>query len=184
VSPVSGTVLVEVPGTSTFVPLSEAENIPMGSTINATHGTVAITVAEPDSTTQTAEFYDGDFVVTQDATGRLFATLAGGSFKGCPRPGKAKGKGKGHKKAQLASAKKSKTTVVRQLWGSGHGNFTTKGRYGSAAVSGTIWLTQDRCEGTFFKVTKDTIVVVAFAHPGKKHNLKQGKSILVAAPGS
>jgi hypothetical protein len=164
-----------------FVSLSSAENIPMGSTIDATHGTVAITVALPNGTTETGDFYDGEFVVTQDATGRLFATLAGGSFKGCPAPGK-KSKGKGHHKAQLAAAKKSKTAVVRQLWGSGHGQFTTKGRYGSAAVSGTIWLTQDRCEGTFFRVTKDTIEVTAFAHPGKHHLVKQGKSILVAKP--
>ena len=182
VAPVTGTVLVKVPGSSSFVPLSSAENIPMGSTIDATNGTVAITVALPNGTTETGDFYDGEFVVTQDATGRLFATLAGGSFKGCPASGK-KSKGKGHHKAQLASAKKSKTAVVRQLWGSGHGQFTTKGRYGSAAVSGTVWLTQDLCEGTFFKVTTDTIEVTVYAHPHKKHLIAQGKSYLIKAPG-
>jgi uncharacterized repeat protein (TIGR01451 family) len=179
VQPVSGSVSIELPGTSTFVSLAAAENIPMGSTINATHGTVAVTVAEPNGTTETADFYDGEFVVTQGPTGRLFATLSGGSFKGCPAPGK---KGKSHK-AQLATAKKSKTTVVRQLWGSGHGSFTTKGRYGSAAVSGTVWLTQDLCEGTYFKVTKDTIEVTVYAHPHKKHLVAQGKSYLIKAPG-
>ena len=29
------------------------------------------------------------------------------------------------------------------------------GHDGSASVSGTIWLTQDRCDGTFVRVTKD-----------------------------
>jgi len=182
VAPVSGTVLVELLGTTIFVPLSQAENIPMGSTIDATAGTVALTIAVPGGATEIGNFYDGEFVVTQDATGRVFATLTGGSFAGCPRPGKA---GKHHKGAQLhlATAKKKPTTVVRQLWGNAHGDFTTKGRYGSAAVSGTVWLTQDRCDGTFFKVTKDTIVVTANARPHKHHLVKQGQSHLVHAPG-
>ena len=180
-APVSGTVLVELPGSTTFVPVSAAENIPMGSTINATSGTVQITVALPNGTTETGQFYDGEFVVTQDATGRVFETLTGGSFAGCPAPGKAS-KHK-HALVELAGAKKKATTVVRQLWGNAHGDFTTKGRYGSAAVSGTIWLTQDLCEGTYFRVTKDTIVVTANAHPSKHHNLKQGQSYLVLAPG-
>jgi uncharacterized repeat protein (TIGR01451 family) len=187
VTPVTGTVEVELPGTTTFVPLSQAENIPMGATINATGGTVQITTALPNGTTQTGDFYDGEFVVTQNSSGRVFATLAGGSYAGCP-PAHSSSKGGGkhhHKKGALllAATKKSKSTVVRQLWGNAHGDYTTKGRYGSAAVSGTIWLTQDRCDGTYFKVTKDTIVVTANAHPSKHHNLKQGQSLLVPAPG-
>jgi uncharacterized repeat protein (TIGR01451 family) len=186
-APVSGSVSVELPGTTTFVALSQAENIPMGSTINATGGTVQITTALPNGTTQTGDFYDGEFVVTQNSSGRVFATLAGGSYAGCP-PAHSTSKGGGkhhHKKGALllAATKKSKSTVVRQLWGNAHGDYTTKGRYGSAAVSGTIWLTQDRCDGTYFKVTKDTIVVIANAHPSKHHNLKQGQSLLVPAPG-
>jgi hypothetical protein len=71
---------------------------------------------------------------------------------------------------------------VRQLWGNAHGNYTTKGRYGSASVSGTIWLTQDRCNGTFFKALKDDVYVVAFTHPHKRHHLMQGQTILIPAP--
>jgi uncharacterized repeat protein (TIGR01451 family) len=179
-APVAGTVLVKLPGSNVFVALSTAENIPMGSTIDATNGTVAITVALPNGTTETGDFYDGEFVVTQAADGRVFETLTGGSFVGCPVAGKTHKHKKGE--IRLAAAKKKSTTVVRQLWGNAHGDFTTKGRYGSAAVSGTIWLTQDRCDGTYFKVTKDTIVVVAFAHPSKVHNLKQGQSILIPKP--
>jgi hypothetical protein len=181
VAPVTGSVLIELPGTTTFVPLSQAENIPMGSTINATTGTVQITVALPNGSTETGEFYDGEFVVTQNSSGRVFETLSGGSFAGCPVAGKANK----HKKGvvELAAASKKGTTVVRQLWGNAHGDFTTKGRYGSAAVSGTIWLTQDRCDGTYFKVTKDTIVVTANAQPTKHHLIKQGRSYLAPAPG-
>lgn len=178
VAPVAGTVLVEPAGTASFAALTTAQNIPMGSTIDATNGTVEITTALPDGTTQTGEFYDGRFVLTQGADGRVTAKLTGGSFAGCPRPRKGR---KGP--VVLAAAAKTAKTVVRKLWGNAHGSYTTSGRSGAATVLGTVWLTEDRCDGTYFKVTKDTISVTAFAHPRKKHVLKQGHSILVLAPG-
>jgi hypothetical protein len=73
--------------------------------------------------------------------------------------------------------------VIRELWGSGHGDFTTKGRYGAASVRGTIWLTQDRCDGTYFRVTKDSVTVVAYAHPRRHRLLLQGHHYLVPATG-
>ena len=57
VAPVSGTVLVKLPGTSRFVPLSSLTQVPFGSTIEATHGTVSVTTAEPGGETQTGEFF-------------------------------------------------------------------------------------------------------------------------------
>jgi hypothetical protein len=181
VAPAGGTVLVKLVGSSVFEPLSVAENVPMGSTIDATNGTAAITTALPDGTTQTGDFYDGEFVVTQAANGRVTVTLTGGSFKGCPVAQERKK----HKKSQVhfAAAKKSATTVVRKLWGNAHGDYTTSARSASASVLGTIWLTEDRCDGSYFKVTKDTVAVTAFAHPKKVHHLKQGQSILIAARG-
>ena len=53
VAPVSGTVLVKLPGTNTFVPLSSLRQIPFGSVINATNGTVSVTTALPGGGTQT-----------------------------------------------------------------------------------------------------------------------------------
>ena len=180
VAPVGGSVLVELPGTNSFVVITGGETIPLGSIIDATHGKVQITVSLPDGGTETGEFYDGEFVFTQDSSGRVFLTLTGGSFAGCPTSATSTTHGQ---RFDAASAKKKPTTVVRELWGNAHGEFSTKGRYGSAAVSGTIWMTQDRCEGTYFKVTKDTIVVTAFALPHKHHHLKQGQHFLVFAPG-
>lgn len=176
----TGSVFVKLPGTNTFVRLSSLRSIPMGSVINATHGTVQITVALPNGTIETGDFYDGEFIVTQNSSGRVFETLTGGSFVGCPT---AASKTIHAQRFEAASAKKKRATVVRELWGSAHGDFTTKGRYGAAAVSGTIWLTQDRCEGTYFNVTKDTIVVTAFASPHRHHHLKQGQSFVIFAPG-
>jgi hypothetical protein len=108
------------------------------------------------------------------------ARLIGGSFAGCPvvHPKKKPRHG-----ARIAAHRKSPHAVVRQLWGNAHGAFTTRGRYGAAAVRGTIWLTQDRCDGTYFHVTKDSITVTAYAHPKKHRLLPQGHHYLVAAGG-
>ncbi|MGZ4174365.1 MAG: hypothetical protein ACXVQR_07795, partial [Solirubrobacteraceae bacterium] len=50
----------------------------------------------------------------------------------------------------------------RRLWGNSSRGFRTRGRYGSASVRGTIWLTEDRCDGTFFQVAKGTVFVLDF----------------------
>jgi hypothetical protein len=50
-------------------------------------------------------------------------------------------------------------TVVRQLWGDGKGRFRTRGRYASATVRGTNWLTADRCDGTLVRVRQGVLEV-------------------------
>ena len=46
------------------------------------------------------------------------------------------------------------------LWGSGKGNYKkTVGKYGSATVRGTIWLTRDEPAGTFFQVKSGVVTV-------------------------
>jgi hypothetical protein len=172
---VSGTVTVETPGETTFAPLSSTTVIPMGSTINATSGTVALTVAKPGGGTQTAQFYDGEFTLTQSHSGLTTETLAGGSFTTCPQAGR-------RELARIASAKGA---PVRELWGhDSHGKFATSGRGGAATVLGTTWLTVDYCNGTLFKAVKDSISVVAFAHPSVKHRVAQGHSFFVPVSGS
>jgi hypothetical protein len=176
-APVSGTVLIKVPGSSTFAPLSTATAIPLGSTIDARAGRVSLTVALPGGASQTGQFYGGEFILTQTANGTLILTLTGGSYSGCPTPSKSRD-------ARFArAARKKPSSVVRQLWGDAHGDYTTRGRYGAAGVSGTIWLTQDRCDGTYVRVTKDSVVAIAYAHPLRKHVIKQGHHILLPAPG-
>jgi hypothetical protein len=83
----------------------------------------------------------------------------------------------GHEHPSAGTPQGKPKTVVRQLRGDAHGDYTTKGRYGSAAVSGTIWLTQDRCDGTYVRVTKDNVIVVAYAHPHRRHNIRHGHHI-------
>jgi hypothetical protein len=172
---VSGTISVEAPGQTTFAALTSSTVIPMGSTIDATDGTVALTVATPGGGKQTGDFYDGEFKLTQSHSGLTKETLEGGTLTPCTTTG-------GRRLANAASA--AKGTPVRELWGHAHGKFSTSGRGGAATVLGTIWLTQDYCNGTLFKAVKDSITVVSFAQPHKKHHIAQGHSYFAALNGS
>jgi len=73
-------------------------------------------------------------------------TLVGGDFAVCNAPRSVSANG----------------TPVRQLWGSAKGKFRTTGRYASATVRGTVWLIQDRCDGTFTSVVEDIVDVADF----------------------
>lgn len=155
VAPVSGVVLIELPGTTTFVPLTSLKQIPFGTIIDATHGRVSVTTATARGGTQTGEFFDGEFALTQGRGGLVVATLVGGSFSVCPRHG---GAAKA-RHARTSAARASGKHVVRKLWANAHGSFSTKGNYAAGAVQGTEWLTEDLCEGTLIRVTRDKVKV-------------------------
>ncbi len=89
--------------------------------------------------------------------------LTGGSFKACGK--------------RRASALERKPKPVRRLWAKGKGRFRTRGRYSSAAVRGTFWLTEDRCEGTFTLVRQGRVEVFDFVKK-KRILLRAGKSYL------
>jgi hypothetical protein len=72
--------------------------------------------------------------------------LQGGNFSVCP-------------KRKTSGVSATGKTVVRQVWGKGKGKFRTKGRYSSATVRGTTWLTSDRCGGTFTRVRQGVVEV-------------------------
>ena len=78
------------------------------------------------------------------------------------------------------SKKKGPKAVLGQLWGSGKGKFRTSGKYSSATVRGTIWLVQDRCEGTLTKVSRGTVQVADFQRH-KTVSVKAGHSYLARA---
>jgi hypothetical protein len=149
VTPVSGTVLVRLPGSATFVPLTATQQIRMGSIVDTREGTVRICPPNgPQTSSHCANFHDGEFRLRQ-ATGLIIELrLVGGDFSVCT-------------KARTAAAKLP-TTSVRHLWGEGHGRFRTVGRYSSAAIRGTTWLTDDRCDGTLTRVTKGSVKVRDF----------------------
>ena len=153
VAPVSGTVLVRLPGSKAFIPLSSLRQIPFGTVIDATHGRVSVTTAGPHGGTQTGEFFEGQFVLRQGRNGLVVAELTGGNFSVCPTA---------RERSHIARASASHASgkhVVRKLWANAHGSFSTKGNYAAGAVQGTEWLTEDLCDGTLIRVTRDRVAV-------------------------
>jgi hypothetical protein len=144
--------------------------VPFGSRVDVTAG--RLTLAADLGTIEL--FGDGtnpaQFVptrVSERVKGKTQAliqlALVGGDFASCP-------------KRRLTSVDQKKK-VVRLLWGNGKGKFRTKGRYSSATVRGTIWLTADRCDGTLTRVTQGRVSVFDFTRK-KTVNVSAGKSYL------
>jgi hypothetical protein len=161
-----------------FVALQGAANVPMGAQLDTRRGRVAVTSAADTgaSKTQTADFYDGIFQVKQATPKKkpkkATALITDLVLKGePPRSECAPLKGS----ASAAAAKKKKRgakSVLGSLWGNGKGKFRTNGKYSSATVRGTIWLTQDRCDGTLTTVKRGTVTV---------RDLKRRRTVTVKA---
>jgi DNA-binding beta-propeller fold protein YncE len=186
----SGTVLIYLPGQTTPIPLLAGMQVPLGSIIDATNGRVGIFV-EIDGAIQNADFFSGEFKLTQEAAAASVrqaaaaATLTqvpgpqtllqllgrkipkvkcaihphsfGGTFTVLPT----------HGKMQSLTARVTKKLHVkgkpsRELWGSGHGNFTTVGNGSSASVRGTEWAIFDYPDGTLTFDFTDSVTVYDF----------------------
>jgi hypothetical protein len=157
---ISGVVLIKLPGSNSFIPLSASTTVPIGAVIDATNGTVQLTTADAQGHTQTGLFYGGSFRVTQ-ITVRLHGgrtvvitvlTLVGPLPSGCKA-----------KRASLAAVVAGHSKA-RRLWANAKGNFRTVGRYASATVRGTKWLTEDTCAGTLIRVVRGVVSVADFPH--------------------
>ena len=144
-----------------FLPLRGAAILPVGSIVETANGRVELTAAAATSGSETmkAQFYEGRFQIRQVRQGRrgakrrkLFTQLPlqGGNF------GKTCGAGS---RALAAKRKKRSKKKVRHLWGDGKGDFQTRGRGAAATVRGTIWLTEDRCDGTLVRVRRGRVAV-------------------------
>jgi hypothetical protein len=191
VRPERGKVFVQLPaGTTTgkakaiglspaaakrFVPLKGGLQIPVGSLLDTTRGTVRLLSAglpTPNgSAFQGASFRGARFQVRQGRSNPLTELIArAGGLNKCgtrvPRGGAAK-----------LVAGRART---RTLFGKGKGRFRTRGRNSSATVRGTEWVQKDSCAGTLTVVKSGTVVVRDFA---KKRNitLKKGKRYLARA---
>jgi hypothetical protein len=68
----------------------------------------------------------------------------------------------------------------RRLFARGRGRFRTRGRYGSGTKRGTEFLTEDRCDGTLFKVREGQISVRDFV-TGKKIIVNAGERYFARA---
>jgi hypothetical protein len=123
--------------------------IPYNSTVDVTRGTLVLVA---DTGTLTVNGAGGITAIFRLLRGTdrkrpiVELRLAGGNFSACPK----------RRKSSLAQ---TATATVRQLWGNGKGRFRTRGRFASATISGTRWLTADRCDGTLARVTQGVIQV-------------------------
>jgi hypothetical protein len=190
VQEVSGTVLVGIRGAAarasgkgrasqkgiTFVPLSEARQIPVGSFLDTRRGTVRLeSAANARGKRQRGTFVQGLFQVRQSkkrsARGLTDLVLKGSSFRSC----RARG-------SRDASAAGLSRRAIRRLRANARGRYRTSGRNSAATVRGTKWGVTDRCDGTLTKVQRGSVVVRDFR---RKKNIivKAGKSYLAKAPG-
>jgi hypothetical protein len=155
-----GRVFVRRPGGTEFIELREARSIPIGAEIDASKGAVELeTAATTSGGSQTGEFYDGTFTLTQTTGARPITDL-----KVTGRIDKCAGTGKD---TVHAAAK------ARRLWGNARGRFRTRGRYATATVRGTLWQVRDTCNATTVTVGRGTVVV---------RDLAKRKNIRLKAP--
>jgi Bacterial Ig-like domain (group 1) len=141
-----------------FIPLTEARQIPVGSTLDTTGGVARLTTA----TAKTGKFQSGDFgagifTILQNRKQRGLTNLnivnAHSARQVCATLGK---------KANAAASKHLSSKVLGRLSGSAHGKFTTRGQYSAATVRGTIWAVSNRCDGTLTQVTRGAVMVRDF----------------------
>jgi hypothetical protein len=167
-----------------FVPFTGAANVPVGTELDTEQGRVKLTSAANTGgkTTQSSDFYDGIFQVKQSAPKKKpkkpRALITDIVLKGQT----ARSQCAPLKGARSASTDKKKgpKSVLGKLWGNGKGKFRTTGKYSSATVRGTIWLTQDECDGTLTKVSRGTVRVRDFKRK-KTVTVKAGHSYLARA---
>lgn len=171
-APVSGVVTVRAPGDSAFSVLTAGGQVPVGAVVDARRGAVALTSAADDrGRTQTGTFSGGMFAIRQRAGARPVTELIlrGGDFRRCGR--------RASPRAVARAA--ARPRVVRKLWGRDRGGrFRTRGRHAAATVRGTVWLTEDRCDGTRVLVREGAVDVRR--RPGaKRRRVRAGQSHLV-----
>ena len=177
---VTGTVLVKLPGTNTFVPLTPGTPIPNGTIIDATHGSVELFGPGGSVVFSSGEFSVFNGFDTSHAPAALGAVprqkvvelrLLGGNFKACPKS----------IKGRLPAVEQAKAKPIRRLFGKGKGHFRTKGRYASATVRGTQWVTSDFCNGTLVSVRQGIVDVLDLVKH-KTFRVRAGKSYFALAP--
>ena len=144
-----------------------AGTIPYNSTVDVTNGTLLLKTDTGSLTVHGAGGISAVFVLLRGTDHKkpiVELRLTKGNFSVCG-------------KRKTSSASKALATTVRQLWGNGKGRFRTRGRYASATVRGTFWLTADRCDGTLTQVNRGIMRVSDFPL-NKQITVRAGKSYL------
>lgn len=157
-----------------FIPLIQPRQIPVGSTLDTTHGAVRVrTATTTPGVVQVGDFFSGQFMLLQRRSqrGLVDLNLTGGRARTastCASVGK---------KASAALSKRA----LRLLTANVRGRFRSRGHYSAATVRGTEWQTVDRCDGTLTRVLRGT-VVVRDVRRRKNIIITAGKHYLARAP--
>jgi len=160
-----------------FVPLSEARQIPVGSTLEATAGVARITTATATvGKTQSGEFGAGIFKLLQGRRQKGLTELDIVDNRSAKQACASLGK-----KAAIAAGHLSGKALGR-LTGSAHGSFSTHGQYSASTVRGTVWSVTNQCDGTLTQVTRGVVSVRDF-RKRKTITLFAGQHYLARASG-
>jgi hypothetical protein len=153
---------VKLPGEKAFSRIEAGQELPPGTVLDVSNGTgIALTDGAKGKLTVYGQKDGVPSVVTlAKVAGIVELRLTGGNVKSCA-------------KRAVAGLAQKKAKAVRRVWGKGTGKFRTKGRYASAAVRGTWWLTEDYCTSTLVRVRQGSVTVRDFT---------KGKTVVVKAP--
>jgi len=163
VSPFGGAVSVRPRATAAFIGLREADLAPNESVVDATSGTVDLTVRAPDSGAEaTARVSGGRVLVVQPIGDTAVADLRLNGPLACSARAVSG-------RAQETASKKAPSRGVRVKV---RGRYRTTGRYAVAVANGTAWTMTDRCDRTVIRVTEGTVTV---------RDLRLGRSVRVKA---
>ena len=177
----SGQIMIQLPGTNTFVPLEKDTVVPLGTIVDATKGEAVVTWARPDGTTYSARFWAGVFQILQttgkDPIGEVklrddLVTRAAGA-RATTAAGLASASAQFE--AWITAKKKKKGKRKNKVWGSGKGKFRSSGNNSSASVRGTVWLVENYQRATRTYV-KSGVVDVRDKRKKKTIRLRKGKS--------
>jgi hypothetical protein len=157
---------------SAFVKLTGSTQIPMGSTLDTSKGTVNLLSAASKNPLQTkfqsGNFNGGQFRLSQTTKNPLTnLTMSGGGLNAC--------------KTRVPKGGSAARKRSRKLFGNARGRFSTRGRNSSATVRGTKWTMTDTCAGTLTAVSRGVVVVHDFTLR-KNKTVKAGHKYFAKAP--
>ncbi len=161
-----------------FIPLTEARQIPVGLTLDTTGGVVQVTTATTASRkgkVQSGDFGAGLFKLLQNRRQRGLTELDILNVhprQVCASTGKAHAAGK---------SKHLSNAVLGRLNSNDHGKFTARGQYSAATVRGTVYSVINECVGTLTEVNRGLVSVRDFARR-KTITLHAGGHYLAKAP--
>ena len=163
-----GQVLIRQPGEEAFATLEEPTPVPVGTEVDASQGTVRMTSETVDGGTQSGEFSQGGFEVSQEPeSSEVTLALRGGDFSEC----------------RTKAAEKDRSTVggpeIRKLFVEADGQFRTEGRFAAAAIRGTEFTAVDACFGTLTDVSEGDVAVTDLT-ADKRIELGAGRSYWAA----